>query len=103
MCRNITRLYNLEPGSTPDEIRAAALQYVRKVTGMTKPSQANAPAFSTAVDEIAAITERLLNQELSTRARPRSRAVEAERAKARGEKREARLRAKVMAELAPLG
>lgn len=99
MCRNITRLYNLDPASTPDEVRAAALQYVRKVSGMTKPSQANADVFERAVDEIAVITQRLLQHELTTRAQPRSRAVEAQRARVRGLKREARMREKVLEEL----
>lgn len=99
MCRNITRLYNLRPTSSSEEVRAAALQYVRKISGMTKPSQANAAAFERAVDEIAAISERLIRHELHTRAAPRSRELEAEKARARGRQREARARAKVLAEL----
>jgi hypothetical protein len=97
MCRNIKRLYNIAPPSTPDEIRASAEQYVRKVSGMTKPSAANSPAFIRAVDEIAAITTRLLTEELETRAAPRSREAEAEAARKRGQKREARLRERLLA------
>ena len=97
MCRNIKRLYNIAPPSTPQEIRASAEQYVRKVSGMTKPSAANTPAFLRAVDEIAAITERLLTDELETRAAPRSRDAEAAAARKRGEQREARLRARLLA------
>jgi hypothetical protein len=72
MCRNITTLYNIEPAASEDEARAAALQYVRKVSGYTKPSQANEAAFLRAVDDIAAITWRLVN-ELETSAAPRER------------------------------
>jgi len=86
MCRNIKTLHNFEPPATEDEVRAAALQYVRKVSGSQKPSQANEPAFERAVDEIAAITSRLL-EELVTNAPPRDRDVEAARARARAEKR----------------
>jgi hypothetical protein len=102
MCRNITRLYNLDPESTEAEIRAAALQYVRKVSGMTRPSAANEASFEQAVDDIAAVTERLLRG-LTTRADPRSREVEAERARVRGQKREARMRQQVLAELEETG
>jgi hypothetical protein len=101
MCRNIKRLYNLAPPSTEDEVAASALQYVRKVSGMPKPSAANAEAFQRAVDEIAAITNRLLFTELETRADPRDRALEAEQAKKRGQAREARLRKRLLA--APTG
>jgi hypothetical protein len=86
MCRNIKTLHNFEPPATEDEVRAAALQYVRKVSGSQKPSQANEAAFERAVDEVAAITTRLLD-ELVTSAAPRDRDVEAARARARAEKR----------------
>ncbi len=82
MCRNIQNLYNFEPPVTDEEIRDAALQYVRKVSGMQKPSQANAEAFELAVDEMTAATTRLL-QTLVTSAAPRNREVEAERRRAR--------------------
>jgi hypothetical protein len=72
MCRNITTLYNIEPAASEDEARAAALQYVRKVSGYTKPSKANEAAFERAVDEVAAATWRLIN-ELETSAAPRER------------------------------
>ena len=96
MCRNIKRLYNLAPPASEEEIRASALQYVRKVSGMAKPSGANAAAFAVAVDEITAITLRLLHEELQTRADPRDREVEAERARERGRKREARMRQRIL-------
>lgn len=99
MCRNIKRLYNMAPPATEAEVRASALQYVRKVSGMAKPSQANTAAIDAAVDEGTTITLRLLFEELETKAAPRDRAVEAERARARGQQREARMRAKVLAEL----
>ena len=86
MCRNIKTLHNFEPPATKDEIQAAALQYVRKVSGSTKPSNANEAAFARAVDEIAHITEHLL-AELVTSAPPRDREVEAQRARLRAEKR----------------
>jgi hypothetical protein len=86
MCRNIKTLHNFEPPATEDEVRAAALQYVRKVSGSQRPSQANEAAFERAVDEVAAITSRLLD-ELVTAAAPRDREVEAARARARAEKR----------------
>jgi len=82
MCRNIRTLYNFEPPTTRDEIDAAALQYVRKVSGMNAPSQANEAAFRRAVDEVAAVTARLLD-ELVTSAAPRDREVEAAKRKAR--------------------
>ena len=82
MCRNIKTLYNFEPATTSDEIHAAALQYVRKVSGMQKPSQANAAAFEQAVHEIAHITGHLLD-DLVTTAAPRDREVEAERRRAK--------------------
>jgi hypothetical protein len=86
MCRNIHTLYNFEPPATNEEIRDASLQYVRKISGFTKPSQANAEAFARAVDEVAAASERLLEQ-LVTSAPPKNREVEAERARARAAKR----------------
>ena len=82
MCRNIRTLYNYEPATTPEEMRAAALQYVRKVSGMQKPSQANEAAFARAVDAVAHTTQHLL-AELVTTAGPRDREVEAERRRAR--------------------
>ena len=86
MCRNIHTLYNYEPPATSEEIHDASLQYVRKVSGFTKPSQANEAAFARAVDEIAGATTRLLEQ-LVTSAAPKDREVEAERARARAAKR----------------
>ena len=82
MCRNIRTLYNFEPETTSEEVEAAALQYVRKVTGMNKPSKANEEVFARAVHEIAHLTEHLL-ADLVTTAPPRDREVEAERRKAR--------------------
>jgi len=82
MCRNIRTLYNFEPPTTRDEIDAAAVQFVRKVSGMQKPSQANAAAFERAVEEVAATTSRLL-ESLVTSAPPHDREVEAERRRAR--------------------
>jgi hypothetical protein len=86
MCRNIRSLYNFDPPATDEEVRAAALQYVRKVSGFTKPSQANAEAFARAVDDVAEISARLLG-ELVTAAPPRDREVEAARARARAAQR----------------
>jgi hypothetical protein len=86
MCRNIKTLYNFEPVATTEEVRLAAEQYVRKVSGFTKPSKANEHAFAHAVDEVAAATQRLLAA-LVTTAPPRDREVEAERARARAAKR----------------
>ncbi len=82
MCRNIRTLYNFEPETTSEEVHAAALQYVRKVTGMNKPSKANEQVFERAVHEIAHLTEHLL-ADLVTTAPPRDREVEAERRRAR--------------------
>jgi hypothetical protein len=82
MCRNIRTLHNFEPPATEDEIRASALQYVRKISGSSKPSQANAEAFERAVDDVAAVSSRLLG-ELVTNAPPKDREVEAAKAKAR--------------------
>jgi hypothetical protein len=86
MCRNIRTLHNFEPPATEDEVHASALQYVRKISGATKPSQANAEAFEQAVEEIADVTARLLDRLVSA-APPKDRAVEAAKAKARSEKR----------------
>jgi hypothetical protein len=86
MCRNIRTLHNFEPPATEEEVREAALQYVRKVSGSTKPSKANAAAFARAVEDVAAATSRLLAS-LVTSAPPRDREVEAARARARAEKR----------------
>jgi hypothetical protein len=82
MCRNIRTLHNFDPPATEDEIRASALQYVRKVSGFSKPSQANTEAFERAVDDVAAVSTRLLG-ELVTNAPPKDREVEAAKAKAR--------------------
>jgi hypothetical protein len=82
MCRNIKPLNNFEPPATDEEAHAAALQYVRKVSGCVRPSQANAVAFERAVDEVTAITHRLL-AELVTTAPPKNRDVEAAKARAR--------------------
>lgn len=86
MCRNIKTLYNFDPPVTPDEVRAASLQFVRKITGFHKPSLANEPAFSRAIDEIAHISLHLL-QSLETTARPKNREEEVAKAKARGAER----------------
>lgn len=86
MCRNIKTLHNFEPPATDDEVYAAALQYVRKVSGSNKPSQANEAVFMRAVDEIAHITTHLL-EDLVTSAPPRDREAEAAKARARAEKR----------------
>ncbi len=82
MCRNIRQLHNFEPPATDEEVRAAALQYVRKISGCSKPSAANAEAFARAVDEVAAASARLLEQ-LVTNAPPKDREVEAAKARAR--------------------
>ena len=86
MCRNIQTLYNFEPPATRDEVEAASLQYVRKISGFTKPSQANEEAFMRAVEEVTAASQRLLDA-LVTNAAPKDREVERERAKARAAKR----------------
>jgi hypothetical protein len=93
MCRNIKLLFNFEPPTSETEVQAAARQYVRKVTGMNRPSAANTAAFERAVADIAEITRRLVLADLQTQAEPRDRATEAARAKARGQTREARARA----------
>ncbi|MBF0817262.1 DUF2277 domain-containing protein [Microbacterium paludicola] len=82
MCRNIHTLHNFEPAATSDEVHAAALQYVRKIAGTTKPSKVNQAAFDEAVHEVAHITQHLLDA-LVTTAPPKNREVEAEKAKAR--------------------
>jgi len=86
MCRNIRPLFNFTPPVTDDEVRAASLQFVRKVSGFTAPSKANAPAFDRAVDEVAEVVQRLLGA-LETAAAPRNREIEAARARARAVKR----------------
>ena len=86
MCRNIRTLYNFEPPATDDEVQAAALQYVRKISGFTKPSKANEEAFARAVEDVAAVSRRLLG-ELSTTAPPKDRDVVAAKARARAELR----------------
>ena len=86
MCRNIRTLYNFEPPATEHEIHEASLQYVRKISGFSKPSQANAEAFTRAVDDVAAASRRLLD-ELSTAAPPKDREVEAAKRRARAEQR----------------
>ena len=86
MCRNIRTLHNFEPPASEDEIRAAALQYVRKISGSTKPSKANEEPFARAVEEVAAISARLLG-ELTTSAPPKDREVEAAKARARAAER----------------
>ncbi len=92
MCRNIRVLYNFEPPANHEEVRAAALQYVRKVSGSTKPSRANAAAFEQAVDAVADATARLLG-ELTTNAPARNRQVEAEKARERWRRRQQRVAA----------
>ena len=86
MCRNIRTLHNFEPPATHEEVHASALQYVRKISGFTKPSQANEQAFARAVDEVAAASRRLLG-ELVTAAAPKDRELEAEWTRARAVKR----------------
>lgn len=86
MCRNIRTLHNFEPPASDEEVRAAALQYVRKVSGSTKPSQANAAAFERAVDEVTEVTSRLLGA-LVTNAPPKDREIEAEKRRARSAER----------------
>ena len=86
MCRNIRTLHNFEPPATEDEIQASALQYVRKISGSTKPSKANEEAFARAVDEVVTATTKLLDS-LVTSAPPRDREVEAAKARARAAER----------------
>jgi len=82
MCRNIKTLFNFDPPVTPGEVRAASLQFVRKISGFTKPSKANEAAFQAAIDEITGISERLLRS-METNAPPKNREEEAAKAKAR--------------------
>lgn len=86
MCRNIKTLFNFDPPVTEEEVQAASLQFVRKISGFNKPSKANEPAFLAAVDEIAGISTRLLTS-LETNAPPKNRAEEAQKAKARAAER----------------
>jgi hypothetical protein len=86
MCRNIRTLYNFEPPASDEEIRAAAVQYVRKISGFTKPSRANEAAFERAIGEVTAVSTRLLG-ELVTEAAPKDREVEAAKARARAAQR----------------
>jgi hypothetical protein len=86
MCRNIRTLHNFEPPATQQEVHASALQYVRKISGFTKPSQTNEAAFEAAVEAVTAISERLLD-ELTTSAPPKDREVEAAKARARAQQR----------------
>jgi hypothetical protein len=86
MCRNIHTLFNFDPAATEEEVRDASLQYVRKISGFTKPSQANEQAFARAVDEVSAATQRLLD-ELVTTASPKDRELEAQRRRERAAKR----------------
>jgi hypothetical protein len=88
MCRNIRTLHNFEPAASDEEIRAAALQYVRKISGFTKPSAANAEAFDRAVDAVTAVSAELLGH-LTTNAPPKDRDVEAAKARERFRKRQA--------------
>jgi hypothetical protein len=86
MCRNIRTLFNFEPPATDDEVRAASLQFVRKLSGFNKPSKANEAAFDHAIDEVAAAARSLIDS-LITNAEPRDREIEAERARARNAER----------------
>ena len=86
MCRNIRQLHNFEPPATSDEVKAAALQYVRKISGTTKPSQANLAAFEHAVEQVAIVSQELLDS-LVTNAPPKDREVEAAKARERAAKR----------------
>ena len=86
MCRNIRTLFNFEPPVTEEEVRAASLQFVRKISGFNKPSKANEPAFLAAVDEVARVSEKLLSA-LESTAAPKNREEEAAKARARGARR----------------
>jgi hypothetical protein len=86
MCRNIKTLFNFDPPVTPEEVRAASIQFVRKISGFTKPSKANEAAFMAAIDEIAEVSTRLLHS-LDTSAPPKNREEEAAKAKARAAER----------------
>ena len=92
MCRNIKQLHNFDPPASDEEVRASALQYVRKISGSTKPSKANEEAFERAVEEVTAISTRLLD-ELVTNAPPKNREEEAEKGRERFRKRQERERA----------
>ena len=92
MCRNIRNLYNFEPPASADEIRASSLQYVRKISGFTKPSQANVEAFDEAIEEVVLATNRLLGR-LVSNAPPKNREEEARKARAKWDRRTERLRA----------
>jgi hypothetical protein len=92
MCRNIRQLHNFEPPASEDEVRAAALQYVRKISGSTKPSHANEPAFERAVEAVAAVSRELLDA-LVTTAPPKDREVVAAKARARAAERYGRIEA----------
>ena len=94
MCRNIKLLFNFEPPATEQEIRASALQYVRKVSGLTGAAARHQAAFDRAVEEITEITRRLVLEDLATTAPPRDRETEKQKAQVRGQKREARMRVK---------
>ena len=96
MCRNIKMLFNFQPPATDEEVTAAALQYVRKISGMRKPSRANQEAFDHAVAEITAATRRLIDL-LDTEAPPRDRDSEARAARERGRQREDRMRTRILA------
>lgn len=99
MCRNIKTLHHFQPPATRDEVEASALQYVRKLSGITHPSKANQKAFDHAVESITEITLHLFDH-LETHGPPRSREHEKEKAVARGKKRDEQLRARVLKELA---
>ena len=86
MCRNIRTLFNFDPPATDDEVRAASLQFVRKLSGFTAPSKANEAVFNQAIDDVAAVARRLVDQ-LATNAPPKNREVEAIKAKARAAER----------------
>ena len=86
MCRNIKTLYNFDPPATDEEVRAASLQFVRKLSGFNRPSKANEQAFGHAVDQVASVAQQLLDQ-LVTTAAPRDRKVEAQKARARSARR----------------
>lgn len=98
MCRNIRTLHHFEPPATEDEVRASALQYVRKLSGMAKPSKANEAAFQHAVDEITHITMHLF-EDLEVHGPPRDRDEEKKKAQVRGQKRDQAMRAKVLKEM----
>lgn len=98
MCRNIKSLYHFHPPASDDEVRASALQFVRKLSGMPRPSKANQKAFARAVEKVSAATFELFAS-LESHGPPRSREDEAKKAKARGEQRDARMREKVLASL----